>query len=50
MSAHRYQFLGWIIERSLTGWAVLDWDYEGEYLIHVARSERAAQAWCEGRS
>ena len=46
----RYQFLGWIIERGRFGWAVIDWDYEGEFLMHVARTESAAQAWCEQRS
>jgi phage gp46-like protein len=46
----RYQYLGWIIEKSLTGWAVLDWDYESESLAYIAKSERAAQVWCEARS
>lgn len=43
----RYQFLGWIIEKGLMGWYVLDWDYDGFEKTHfLANNERAAQDWC----
>lgn len=41
----RYQFLGWIIQRAHSGWWVIDWDFEGEYPRHLARTEADAIAW-----
>lgn len=41
----RYQYEGMIIEQGLTGWHVLDWDYEEEYWRATFRSEHAAQQY-----
>lgn len=46
----RYQYLGWIIEKGAFTWAVLDWDYEGERVAYVARSEHEALAWADRNS
>lgn len=46
----RYQFLGWIIERGITGWYVIDWDYETESVFAGPfRTERAAQDFAASR-
>jgi len=33
MKRNRMQFLSFIIERTATGYWLLDWDYEGEYTV-----------------
>jgi hypothetical protein len=41
----RYEYEGMVIEDGVTGWHVLDWDYEAEYLRGTFRSEQAAQQY-----
>ncbi len=47
MKATRYNYMGYLIERGRKCWYVLDWDYESERVTHIAKSEKAAQIWCE---
>lgn len=47
----RYQFLGWILEKGIAGWYVLDWDYEGhESTMYGPATESKCQEYAARRS
>ena len=45
----RIDYLGFIIKRECPVWVVYDWDWEGNYLVHVASTQYRAMAWVEQR-
>lgn len=50
MKTTKVQYLGFLIERGAFGWYVLDWDYETETVIHLAKNKTAAMNWIDRRT
>jgi len=41
----RYQYEGLLIEQGVTGWHVLDWDYDGTQWRATFKSEHEARSY-----